>query len=62
VPERYLTIKIATEAFRSEPRRSERVLEVYSPSILKLVRCLFVIIGSFAYIIDGFGVIKAVLD
>jgi hypothetical protein len=34
----YLTIRIDTEDVRSHSRGSEKVLEVYSPSILKLVR------------------------
>src|SRR5215207_1163632 len=34
------TIRIDTEAGRIDPRRSERVSEVYSPSILNLVRGL----------------------
>jgi hypothetical protein len=40
-PVRFLkppSIRNATEAGRSHPRGSQRVLELYSPSILKLVR------------------------
>ena len=33
-------IRIATEPLRMDPRRSQRVSEVYSPLILKLVRRL----------------------
>jgi hypothetical protein len=35
---KYPTIRNATEAGRNHPRGSQRVLELYSPSILKLVR------------------------
>ena len=40
VPERYPTIKILTKALRRHPRRSQRVLEVSSPSILKRMSSL----------------------
>jgi hypothetical protein len=35
-----LTIRIATEAGRIDPRRAEKVIEVCSPTILKMVRTL----------------------
>jgi hypothetical protein len=38
--EGYSTIRITTEALRTHPRRSQRVSQVCSPSILKLVRDL----------------------
>ena len=41
VPEEYFTIKILTEALRRHPRGSHEGLEVCSPLILNLVRCLF---------------------
>ena len=40
VLEGYRTIKFSTEPLRTHPRRSDGVLEVCSPLILKLVRCL----------------------
>jgi hypothetical protein len=36
----YLPIRIAMEGGRMDPRRAEKVMEVYSPSILKLVSSL----------------------
>jgi len=57
-----LIIQFATEALRTHPRRSERVLGVYSLSSVLMVSHSFVIIGRFAYIIDHFGVIKAAID
>ena len=36
----YLPLEGVAEALRSHPRRSQRVLELYSPSILRLVRRL----------------------